>query len=73
MKSGSKSHGKNLIKNIIAQVNMIVVLINIVFNAEHRSNFGKIKVGLIKQTLMDGLSGILGTVQVEDHQMIEEN
>ena len=48
MKSGSKSHGKNLIKNIIAQVNMIVVLINMVFNAEHRSNFGKIKVGLIK-------------------------
>ena len=48
MKSGTKSRGKNLIKNIIAQVNMIVVLINIVFNTEHRSNFGKIKVGLIK-------------------------
>ena len=32
-----------------------------VLNAEYRYDFGKIKVGLIKQILMIGFSGILDT------------
>ena len=35
-------------------------------------SFGKIKVGLIKQILMVGFSGILGTGQVEDQKMIKD-
>ena len=53
MKSGTKSHGKNLIslkiliKNIIVQI-IIFVLINMLLSVEHHLNFGKIKVGLMK-------------------------
>ena len=35
-------------------------------------DFGKIKVGLIKQMLMVGFSGILGTGQVEDRKMLKD-
>ena len=34
-------------------------------------DFGKIKVGSIKQTLIVGFSGILDSVQVEDHKMMK--
>ena len=48
-----ESHGKNLksweilIKNIIAQVIMMLVLINMALNVEHHKDFGKIMDGLI--------------------------
>ena len=41
-------------------------------NANKFKDFGKIKVGLIKQILMVGFSGILGTGQVEDQKMIKD-
>ena len=34
--------------------------------------FGKIKVGLMKQILMVGFSGILGTGQEEDQKMMRD-
>ena len=37
--------------------------IDMVLNAEHRLDFGKIKVGLIKWILIVGFSGILGIVR----------
>ena len=43
-----------------------------VLNAEHFSDFGKIKVELMKQILMVGFSGILDTGQVEDQKMIKD-
>ena len=54
IKSGAKSHGKNsiswkiFIRSIIARVIMVVVLINMVLNVEHRYDFGKRKIGLMK-------------------------
>ena len=54
MGSCTKSHGKSwigwkiLIRSIIAQVIMMLVLINVVLNVKHRLDFGKIKAGLIK-------------------------
>ena len=48
MESGTESHGKNLIRGIIAQVIMMLVLINMVLNVKHRKDFGKIKVRLMK-------------------------
>ena len=54
MGSGTENHGQNsiswkvLIKSIIAQIIMISVSINMVLNAEHCSDFGKTKVGLMK-------------------------
>ena len=44
-----------------------------VLNAEHRKDFGKIKVGLMKQTLMVGLSVSLNTDWVEDQKMMKDN
>ena len=34
--------------------------------------FGKIKVRLMKETLMDGFGGTLDTGQVEDHKMMKD-
>ena len=54
MESGTESPGKNLISwkiltiNIAAQVIMMLILINMVLSVEHRSDFGKIKAGLMK-------------------------
>ena len=54
MESGIKNHGKNsiswkiLIRSIIAQVIMIAVLINMVLDVEHREDFGKKKVKVMK-------------------------
>ena len=53
MVNGMKGQGKNLmrlrisIKIIIVQIITMLVLINIVLNVEHHSDFGKIKSGLI--------------------------
>ena len=60
MVSGMNSHGKNLmtqkilIRIIIAQVSMILMLINIKPNVEHHYDFGRIKAGLILYILMVG-------------------
>ena len=43
-----------------------------VLNAGHRKDFGKIKIGLMKQIFMVGFSGILDTGQVEDEKMIKD-
>ena len=54
MESGTKYHRKNsnslkiLTRSIIAQIIMIAVLMNMVLNVEHRQDFGKIRVGLMK-------------------------
>ena len=67
LESGTKIHGKNsiswktLIRSLIAQIIMMLVLINTMLNAEHSWDFGKIRVGLMKLTLMVGFSGILDT------------
>ena len=53
MLNGRKTHGNNLrsgrtlIKSIIAQIIMMLVLINMVLSVKHRQDFGKIKDGLI--------------------------
>ena len=39
---------KDIDWNFIVQILMILVLIYMVLNAEHRQDFGKIKVGLMK-------------------------
>ena len=52
---------------------MMSLSINMVLNAEHRKDFGKIKVGLMKQTLMVGLSVSLNTDWVEDQKMMKDN
>ena len=52
---------KNIDQKYYAQVIMMLVLINMVLSVEHRYDFGKIKAGLIKYTLMHGFSGILDT------------
>ena len=50
LESSTKSHGKNsisqkvLIRSFIVQIIMMLVLINMVLNAEHRKDFGKIKI-----------------------------
>ena len=78
MGSGTENHGQNsiswkvLIKSIIAQIIMMSVSINMVLNAEHCSDFGKTKVGLMKQIIMVGFSGILGTGWVEDWKMMKD-
>ena len=41
-------------------------------SVEHHYDFGKIKVGLIKQILIVGFSGILGIGQVEDQKMTKD-
>ena len=52
MVSGPESHGKNLmswevlIRSVIAQIIMMLVLINTVLNVEHHYDFGKIKAEL---------------------------
>ena len=51
---------------------MMSVSINMVLNVEHLYDFGKIKVGLIKQILGFGFSGILDTGQVGDQKMIKD-
>ena len=43
-----------------------------VLNAEHHYDFGKIKAGQMKQILMVGFSGILGTGQVENRKMLKD-
>ena len=54
LESGIKNHGKNLIgwkiliSSIIVQIIMMSVSINMVLNAEHRKEFWKIRVGLMK-------------------------
>ena len=59
-------------KTAVEVVIMMLVLINLVLNAEHRYDFGKMNVGLMKQTLMVGFSGILDGGQVEDQKMLKE-
>ena len=59
-------------KTAVEVVIMMLVLINLVLNAEHRYDFGKMDVGLMKQTLMVGFSGILDAGQVEDQKMLKE-
>ena len=59
-------------KSFIAQIIMIVVLINMVLNAKHRHDIGKIKAGLKKQTLMVGFSAVLDTGQAVDHKMMKD-
>ena len=65
MVNGIESHGKNLmnykilIQSIIAQIIMMLVLINMVSSVEHHRDFGKIKDGLILLILMVSFSGIL--------------
>ena len=71
MESGTESHGKNLIRGIIAQVIMMLMLINMVLNVKHCKDFGKIKVRLMKQILMDGFGSILDNGQVEYHKMMK--
>ena len=56
----------------IAQVIMMLVLINMVLIVEHCQDFRKIKVVLMKQILMDVCSSILYTDQVEDLQMMKD-
>ena len=52
--NGTENHSKNLInwkiliKNIIAQVIMMLVLIKMMLSVKNRKDFGKIKAGLIK-------------------------
>ena len=54
MTSGSKIHWKNLIswkiliKSIIVRTIIMLVLINMVLNVEHRWDFGRIMAGLMK-------------------------
>ena len=43
-----------------------------VLNAEHCYNFEEITVGLMKQTIIVGFSGILDTGQVEDHKITKD-
>ena len=43
-----------------------------VLNVEHREDFGKIRDGLMKQTVMVGFSGILDTGYVEDQKMMKD-
>ena len=43
-----------------------------VLNAEHFSDFGKIKVELMKQILMVGFSGNLDTGNLEDRKMMKD-
>ena len=43
-----------------------------VLNAEHRYDFGKIKVGLIKYVLMVDFSGTLDNGRVGDLQMMKD-
>ena len=65
MVNGIESYGKSfsvlktLIKSNVAQVIMMLVLINMVLNVEHHLDFGKIKNGLILLILMVAFSGIL--------------
>ena len=78
MGSGTKNHGKNLIsrkilvRSIIVQIITMLLLINMVLNAEQRKDFGKIRVELMKLILMVGFSGILDTGWVEDRKMIKD-
>ena len=65
MVNGIESYGKSfsvlktLIKSNVAEVIMMLVLINMVLNVEHHLDFGKIKNGLILLILMVAFSGIL--------------
>ena len=65
MVNGIESYGKSfsvlktLIKSNVAQVIMMLVLINMVLNVEHHLDFGKIKNGLILLIPMVAFSGIL--------------
>ena len=63
---------KILIKNFIAQIMMMLMLINMVLNVEHHLDFGKIMDGLILQILMVAFNGILDIGQVEGLQMIKD-
>ena len=54
------------------QVVMTAVLINTVLTVKHCYDFGKIKNGLMTQTLMVGFSGILDTDQVKDRKMMKD-
>ena len=51
---------------------MMSVSINMVLNAEHRQDFGKIGDGLMKQILLIGFRGTLGSGQVEHQKMIKD-
>ena len=51
---------------------MMSVSISVALNAQNRKDFGKIKVGLMKQILMVGFSGILDIGQVEDQKMMKD-
>ena len=51
---------------------MMSVSISVALNAQNRKDFGKIKVGLMKQILMVGFRGILDIGQVEDQKMMKD-
>ena len=55
----------------IAQIIMMLMLINMVLIVEYDKDFGKIKFELILQILMVGFNGILDIGQIEDLQMIK--
>ena len=48
LESDTKNHGKNLIRTFIVQIIIMLVSINMVLDAEHRYDFGRIRVGLMK-------------------------
>ena len=65
MVNGIAKHGKNLMslkismESIIAQIVMMLGLINMVLNLEHHYDFGKLKDGFILLILLVGFSGTL--------------
>ena len=50
---------------------MMSVSINMVLNAQHRQDFGKIRFRLMKWILMVGFSVILDTAWAEDQKMMK--
>ena len=63
---------KDIDHSFIVQIIMMSMSINMVLNVEHCQDFGIIRVGLMKQILLVGFSGISDTGQVEDVQMMKE-
>ena len=57
---------------IIAQIIMMLVLINMALSVKHHQDSGKIMDELIKQILMDGFSSTLDIGWVEDLQMMKD-
>ena len=57
---------------IIAQIIMMLVLINMALSVKHHQDSGKIMDELIKQILMGGFSSTLDIGWVEDLQMMKD-